>query len=251
MIDRDTILGTLRSALEPQEFVRAMWIAGSEAFGAHDQWSDIDLSLETEAGKSSEAFALVERAIETVSPIAIRYVLPEPTWHGHRQRFYRLRDASPFLMIDLLVQELGSTAPRFDEQEIHGTARVIFDRGRFREPPRFDREAHSARLEARRDDLRARTELFADVLVDKELARGHDIDALAFYRSAIVDPLVTALRMKHCPERFDFGARYLDRDLPREVVAELRPFLFVSSGDDLREKLPRAIAWLRRALAEA
>ncbi len=34
---------------------------------------------------------IVERALESVSPIALRFEVPQPTWHGHYQAFYRLR----------------------------------------------------------------------------------------------------------------------------------------------------------------
>jgi hypothetical protein len=64
----------------------------------------------------------------------------------------------------------------------------------------------------------------------------------------LLQPLVEALRMRWCPERFSFGLRYLDRDLPAPVLGRLTGLAYVSSLDDVREKAPRARAWLAEEL---
>jgi len=36
-------------------------------------------------------------------------------------------------------------------------------------------------------------------------------------------PLIELMRIRHCPDRFDFGPRYLDRDLPAELRLTVYP----------------------------
>ena len=42
-------------------------------------------------------------------------------------------------------------------------------------------------------------------------------NAMASYLAYSIRPLVELLRMRHCPDRFDYGLRYLDRDLPKKL----------------------------------
>ena len=42
------------------------------------------------------------------------------------------------------------------------------------------------------------------------------------YWMATIKPLVELLRMRHSPVRWDFGMRYLDRDLPPSVYDQVR-----------------------------
>ncbi|MGZ3424458.1 MAG: nucleotidyltransferase domain-containing protein, partial [Polyangiales bacterium] len=244
-LDREALIARLNELLSPLPFVRAAWIAGSEAFGEADVWSDVDLNVDASRGHVEDVFGAVESALD----IAAIWRVPEPTWHGHRQRFYRLRDASAFLLLDLAIMEEGSTSPRFDEKEIHGTPRILFDKAGVASVRSLDQASHEAKLRARFETLRARTAVFDDVLVQKELARGHDLDALVFYLRFVVDPLIELLRMKHRPARYDWGPRYLFRDLPPELVSEVTSLYFVRDLADLREKLPRAMAMLREQLA--
>ena len=56
-------------------------------------------------------------------------------------------------------------------------------------------------------------------------------------------PLVELLRMRHCPVRWDFGMRYLDRDLPPAVYDQVRDLVFIHHPDDLEAKLVSATVW--------
>jgi hypothetical protein len=126
---------------------------------------------------------------------------------------------------------------------------VLFDKTGAAEPTSFDRQAHSRKIAARRSAIAARHALFSHT-VEKELARGHSHDALLFHQRFVVDPLVELLRMRHCPERFDFGARYLWRDLPTDVAARVERLAFVCDRDDLDRKRQEGIAWIAELLAQ-
>src|SRR5215210_3380042 len=119
MVTRDAIQQALREALEPLDYVYAMWEGGSAATGRSDEWSDIDLQVDAEDDRTEDVFATAEDVLRKLSPIDLVYRLPEPTWHGHSQRLYRLRDASPFLMVDFVVMR-HSSKEKFLQPEIHG-----------------------------------------------------------------------------------------------------------------------------------
>jgi hypothetical protein len=194
----------------------AAWLGGSDATGRCDRYSDIDLVVAVEDGAVEAAFAAVRAALERLSPIEIDWRLPSPTWHGHEQSFMRLRDADPHLMVDLLV--IKATSPRGQwvlETERHGTPRVLFDPLGLVRPEPMDKAAHAAKMRARLQRLRATFPLFQP-LVTRAVERGQPCDTAYFYHQLTLLPTVEVLRMRHCPERFDFGMRYLRDDLPAE-----------------------------------
>jgi hypothetical protein len=84
-------------------------------------------------------------------------------------------------------------------------------------------------------------------LVDKELQRGGPIDALHFYQSLLAR-VVELARMRHCPDRFDFGGRYLRRDLPAPVYERLEAPYYVRDLEDLAMK-KKALMQLFESLA--
>jgi hypothetical protein len=246
-LGREEILEAVRSALAPHAFVLAMWEAGSAAFGRADRWSDVDLQLLVEDGRADDAIALVEAALRALSPIEIRYPAPKPTWHGHDQVFYRLRDAGLFRLVDLAVMR-RSARDKLAERERHGERRIFFDRSGEAAPTALDRAAHGARIAERLAQLRAAFPLFQS-LVEKELLRGNEVGAAAFYSSHTVAPLLTLLRIRHCPDRFDFGPRYAQHDLPADVMERVRPLFFVAGSGELRAKQAAAEALFAETLA--
>ncbi len=231
---RDAIIEALRANLEPDPRILAFHLGGSAASGRLDQWSDIDAVVTVEDGAVECAFVIAEAAMAAVAPIADQHRMPEPTWHGHSQRFYALRGASPCNMIDLVVMQ-RSAPERFLEAERHGHATVLFDKADLIVPTHLDRAAHAARMQAHLDDLQGRFQLFRP-LVTKALDRGHLAEAVHFYMSFSYRPLVDILRITHCPERFDFGARYLDRDVPPEARADLERLALVGSAEAIRSQ---------------
>jgi hypothetical protein len=54
--------------------------------------------------------------------------------------------------------------------------------------------------------------------------------------------------MRHCPDRYDFGVRYLDRDLPEPLRAEIAELVLPSSLEDLEAKRARAEAIFREQI---
>jgi predicted nucleotidyltransferase len=91
-VRREQVIELLHGALLPLAWVNAAWLGGSNAFGRADELSDVDLQVDVDDGRVAATFGAVEAALAAASPIVARLVMPMPTWHGHAQRFYRVRD---------------------------------------------------------------------------------------------------------------------------------------------------------------
>lgn len=247
-ITRDTIIEALKKGLEPLEFVRAAWLGGSDATGRTDAWSDVDLLLIVEDGMVQEAARAVTRTLRSLSPIAHRHRLPEPTPHGHFQEFVCLRDTDPCHLVDYVVMERSSTN-WFLEPERHGRQRVLFDKDALVTPAPFDRAAHEAMMARRLGVLREVFPLFQGFVI-KAVLRNDLPDAWSAYFACTVRPLVELARMRYCPDRFDFGFRYLDRDLPEEVRRAIESLLLPRSIEEIEVLRDRAEVLFNRLLAD-
>lgn len=239
-IDRHQILALLSTVLEPQDDIHAMWEGGSAARGEADPWSDIDAVVVCEDDEDSVAgvFETVEAAIERLSPIELIWRVPEPTWHGHAQRFYRLEDAPAHLLVDLVVMKRG-TEGRFLVPQRHGHPVVLFDKPGLVEPVELDRKAFRTKMTNELADLKVRFEML-QCLVDKELERGRPLDAMNYYLGLTLSPLIKVLGMRYRPSRYDFGRRYTREDFPTDVADEIEALHFVRDAEDLTAKRARA-----------
>jgi predicted nucleotidyltransferase len=232
-IDRTQIISAFTPELSNVPFIRAAWLGGSDATGRTDQWSDVDLALIVEDERVEDAFDEVHRALETLAPLTLVYRFPTPTWHGHEQEMIRVRDANPFAIVDVVVMKKSSDN-RFLEVERHGNAFVLFDHDGLVKPASLDRAAHREKLRMRMQTLRSHFEL-GQVEVRKAALRGAAVEAAYLYQVLCIRPLVEVLRMRHCPDRYDYGPRYLDRDLPEHVRERLIELACPSSTNEVSE----------------
>jgi hypothetical protein len=223
-LTRDEVIDAVSGALQREPFVLAVWLGGSDGTGRTDRYSDIDLGVIAEDDFVEEAFARFDAILEELSPVEFRYRLPEPTWHGNSQVFARLRDADPHHFLDLCVLGRSST-DRFVERERHGEAKILYDPENLLTPVDLDWGPHAKKLRARFDAIRQTFVMFQPLPI-RAVARGFPAEAAYFYQNLTLKPFVELLRMRYCPERFDFGFRYLDRDLPHEVRSEVESLAF-------------------------
>lgn len=248
-LDHARLRDTVHNALAALPWTHALWEGGSAAFGRADQWSDVDLQVDVDDDKVAETFDAVEAALATVATVDLVFVVPEPAWHGHSQRFYRFADAPPWLMLDLCVIRHRNPG-KFIEPELHGHARVLFDRaGLFHRPPPVDRNAMEQQARAKLAAVTVRFELFQP-FVTKEVWREHPLDAWHFYQGLTLAPLITLLRMKHDPLRYDWSARYLHHLLPKAGAEKLTRLSYVGSPAELPARQTEAIAWFRELATE-
>ena len=139
----------------------------------------------------------------------------------------------------------------FLERERHGEPIVWLDRrGTIKARP-VDEAELAKRRRHLLGQLRGKVPVYA-MLVDKELARGHPLEALGFYQ-VLVRALIDLLGMQHRPERFDFGWRYVERELPEDAQALIARHAFVADAAALaasRTSIVREIDALLAGLAE-
>ncbi len=248
LIARGQILAALKSALEPRDDVYAMWESGAAAFGRVDEWSDIDVEFDVRDDRVAEVFAAVERALETLSPIDLKYKTPHLPWQGISQMFYRLRNASRYLLVDTAVIQ-HSAPEKLLTREIHGQAVFHFDKANVSQIQPLHQDEWSARLRDRIASLPVIFEMY-QILTLKELNRGNTLEALSFYNGYTLRPLVEVLRIRYDPTRYDFHTRYVHYDLPADIVHRLESLFFVAGADDIRTKRALAEEWFFETLEQ-
>jgi hypothetical protein len=240
-LTKKEIILALCDALEPLEYTYALWEGGAAAFERVDEWSDLDLMLDVEDERVNDALQVIDLTLRGLSPIELKYEVPQPAWHGHAQVFYRLQNTSRFLLIDIAVIK-RSNPNKFLQPELHGNAVVYFDKSGVVKPTPLDRKELAARLKDRLAALRVTFELF-QILILKELNRGNLIEALSFYHNFTLKPLVEVLRIPHEPTRHGFYTRYIYYDMPPDIIHRLEKLFFVTDGDDLLAKRQEAEEW--------
>lgn len=247
-LNRQTIIQTLVNALEPLNYVYAFYEGGAAAFNRIDEWSDIDLYLVVEEKKVNEAFAVVEKALESLSPIKQKLVVPQLPWPGVSQAFYKLERASDYLVIDFCVLTLSSPE-KFLEPETHGNVVFYFNKSAKLQPPLLDKDALVRKLRSRLERLKARIELFNN-FVQKEINRGNLLEAMDNYHNLTLATLVEVLRIKYNSLHYEFKMHYVHYELPPEITRRLVRFYFVRDGKDLQAKYDEATEWLHGIMLE-
>lgn len=242
----DAIVGALAGFIDDERFVAA-FEGGSVATGRADGYSDIDLCVVADGALNDALFATIEEALQSIAPIAHVWPVADPPWPGFAQKFYFLEGAPRFFAVDCSLL-LPATALQFLEVERHGHAQVLLDPHGWVQPQRLDRAAHAARRARRLAQNRAAWPVYR-MLVDKELARGRALDALGSYQ-ALLRLLVELAGLRHRPDRFDYGWRYLHHDLPADLQARIAALAFVAGPAALAQNLPAADALHHELSAE-
>jgi len=248
MISRDDIIGLLRDDLARVELFRAAWLGGSDANGRVDALSDIDLVAFVGQGRADEGLSIIRSTLERLALIEREWRLPSPTWHGGEQTFFQLSGCPNFGLVDAVLM---THTPGFEffVRERHGDPAVLFDHDGLVSRTPLDRSAHGQRVRERVETARGKFTLLSH-LAAKEARRDRPIDAIQYYESIVISPLVDVLRAVHCPDRFDFGLRYLRDDLPAEAYSSVERLVYPASADELAGMTEAARAMMGGALAQ-
>lgn len=246
MLEREEVISALGARLRENPGIRAAWLGGSDANQRADEWSDVDLMVVVAPGETESAAAAIEAAVESISPIRIRFRLPAPTWHGFEQAFYQLENAPEDLMIDWLIVEKDKPHPWF-EKERHGVGRVLFDHDSIVREGHVDRAACVEAAAKKVEEARKKFPLFRHLPV-KLARRNLAVDAAYFYQALVLRPLVDLLRCVHCVERYDFGFRYLKDDLPRDVYVRIARLCWLSGPEAISGAVQEATEMFESAL---
>lgn len=243
-MERQTLIEALEQRMRAEPWIEAAWLGGSEATGRTDARSDVDVQLLVAAGHEEDAFALAEEVLDALGGIARTWRASVDPQADYLQRFYLPEGAPEHLMLDLCVMRADRLGPYLDPRR-HGQPVVWFDRiGALVPTPD---PALAARRAERLAQLRQRVPMLAHI-PGKELARGDLPAAVGFYHRLLLGSLVELLRIRLCPDRFDFGVRYLGRDLPPEVLQRLEPLLLPGSAEQLERCIHACRVWLDEEL---
>lgn len=239
---REQIIDSLCNALQPLPHVLAGWESGSVAFDLLDNYSDIDLNfLLGDAATIDSFYSIVESTLKIVSPIVVSH--PEPPG-----RYFKLKDGGDFLLVDVCIYRVGSYSDCLDIER-HGKIQPLFDKGHWLGGAPAGVVSAAAIRAKRLEGLEAWFSL-SQIFVRKTIIRGQEVEALAAFWGYTLKPLVELLRMRYCPARWDFGMRYLQRDLPGPVYDELQDIMFVKESAEIAEHLAKAVEWGERLLRE-
>jgi predicted nucleotidyltransferase len=228
--------------------LRLVIVSGSAVTGGYDAHSDLDVQAwcDGPAEPTYDAvLALARRELE----VDHVWELPQATWPAARQCFVHLRpDAAdlsrPTRLVDLLVETLPERLT-WDRRR-HGTPRILHDPDGLLHLEDDDEEEMDAQRQQAVEQSAARRQTAA-WLVARAIARGDLAEATMFHMRFAVEPLVRLLRIRHCPERHDFGLRYLRADLPEGMAERVEAVL---PGPDLAVRSRAAFAWQDEVLAE-
>jgi hypothetical protein len=245
---RDRIFGAVLPVLEADATVRASWEGGSIAMGRADEFSDIDLYVVAEMSCHQAVLETFESALGQAASIGHVWPVDPPPFAEVSQRIYLLRDAPRFFAVDCAVLTVAATV-QFLERERHGEPRILFDRDGTITARPLDQARHEARLYGRLEQIRASWPVYRTI-VEKELARGRALDAIGFYFSGLMRPLIELVGMRYRPERFDYGWRYLHDELPVELQRQLEGLAYVDSPARISGNLAAVDRLTRSLLAE-
>ncbi|MBI1730900.1 nucleotidyltransferase domain-containing protein [Candidatus Acetothermia bacterium] len=228
------VIAAIQRKLEPIEHIHGMWEIGAAAFSRVDEWSDIDLQICGDDDKIEEIIRMLEEVLEELSPIESQWRLPEPTPHGHAQVFYKLRDASPFLLIDVVIMK-ASAKDKFLVPEIHNPPTICFDKNNCTAYEPFDPKEFLKKLKGRAALIKSLFSMF-QVMTLKEINRNHPIEAISYYQAYTLRWLVELQRIRYRPTRYNFSIRYLYDEFPEDVLKRLEPLYFIKNLEDLQKK---------------
>lgn len=237
-VERTMLVDTIQALVDQTPWISAAWLGGSDATDRTDEFSDIDLFVIVPDDKVEELFTKVEEMLKLLGGFDHRWRLPEPIWHGYSQAVYKPTSAPGCLCLDIVVMT-RSSKNSFIQTERHGEGVVLIDRENLLDDRMLDREDLARRRQEMIDQHAASEPVIMEV-IHKAIVRGHDIEAGIRYHSYVLRTLIDLMRCEHCPDRFDFGDRYLDRDLPAEERKLLEELLLPPNLKDLSTKFSHA-----------
>ncbi len=245
---RDRIKEVLvREFLKHKEFL-GCYEGGSAAFDRDDEWSDIDLQIVVQDDFVEQAIKILETAMENISTIEDSFIIPQPAWHGHWQGFYKLRDISPYLLLDVLIMKESSPS-YFTEVEVHGSPKIFFDKTGRIGKEHINTEELQNIIPIRIKRIEGISKMF-HLFIDKEIKRNREMDAFDLYYNLLLRSLVELLRIKYDTARWSFGCRYLSHALPEEVYNEIKALSYVKDIADLQSKKDTVLQYINRMLIE-
>nr|BFD60724.1 hypothetical protein CKG001_28310 [Bdellovibrio sp. CKG001] len=230
---REQLVEKLKAALNSLVEADAAWLGGSRATGSEDVYSDTDMvvvSLHPE-----RIFQAVEDTLQSHYGLERIWPVTGPAmWKGFVQKFYILSGTPDFYYVDfgIFVTDQAQDLAEFFNQDRHGKADILWDKSgilqRASALTTFEKATPLGPLQQAHFEVLYRTFL-------KESLRGKYIDTYLFYQR-LVGMFVQSLRLRHSPQKHDFGLRYLYKDLPLSDSQRIEAILKASADISSMQK---------------
>jgi predicted nucleotidyltransferase len=248
----DAWLAWLMARATSDDDVLVAWVGGSAVTGGWDEWSDLDVDVLCRPGTASAAYERWVAALEETFRPASVWDTPREWRPDGRQCFVCMQPRpglleEPTVLVDLVMSDLSEEHRHLDVRR-HGKPLVLHDpEGLLVLRP--DDAGATARAVAEAVEQVRQKRPTSEWLVNRALARGHVAEALDLYLRHGLHLLVRLLRAEHCPERHDYGLRYLRDDLPPAVADRLEGLVPGTSPRSLGELSGECFDWIDELLS--
>lgn len=213
MFTREAAVNEVKKKVLSMNNITAAWEGGSVATGFDDDYSDLDLCMLCKEEHKEEILEEMVTFLKETFGMERMYRLPEPTYHGFSQVFFKTKNTPELFYVDFAVMG-EDVEDKYIEENRHGIGRVWVDKYKLDPSPRPD-----DRIKDVADGLYKGTVEKDFILIlelKKQIKRQMFSEAFPLYMSFIARCVVTLMNIKYRPAKADFGMRYIYRDYPKD-----------------------------------
>lgn len=234
MVERKELIDTVHRAIEPLNFVHALWLEGADAMGTVDNFSDIDIWIDADGGHDEDILQAIIASLKAHTPLKSR--INQEHDHPHiNQYFLRFEHTSPFHILDICIQdhkrEFTFTKEYTDEIPL-----VLFDKTGVITFASWNPKEFKTFIEQRKHELLKSFRFFTPWR-EKGIKRQDFSEAYMYYYNYAIEPYLELIRIKYCPTKKYYGLKHLHRDLPSKEVERVEQLLKVTSLEDIEINL--------------
>ena len=231
--DRKQIIALLKEEFEKDDSVYALWLEGADALNAVDKYSDLDVWIDVKDGFEEKVMEKIEKTLSKIALVDFSFEKQHP--HPKiRQKFFHLKGSSEFFIIDVCLQS-HSRKFWYSKENQGEKVKILFDNAKIIKFRKLNKKKFRKEMLERAKALE-KTFLFFQCWVKKEVFRNRFLDALKYYHSLVLEPLVEILRIRFEPTKRDFHLKQVSKDLPKGIVKRVEKLYKVG---DIKEILPK------------
>ncbi len=232
MYKREDVVRLLKPFLIQNQNIYAIWEGGSAATNHLDTYSDLDIMMATDEAYIETLFKEIDCFFDEKFGILESLRMPEPSWHGFSQKFYKLDKTESWFYIDLCILP-NTIQDSFTAQDRHGMSVVWKDERDFiNNEPTSVQDINVLAKEAY--ERAVQFNFVSRLEIEKALYRNHFIDAYQSMLVFVMRHLAPLLNIEHRKAKADFGLRYADRDYSESDYALILRFFSCSKIEELK-----------------
>lgn len=232
MFTRESAVNVIKKKVLEMEKVTAAWEGGSVATGFDDDYSDLDLCMICKDEHKEEVLSEMVKFLENTFGQENMYRLPEPTYHGFSQVFFKTLNTPDLFYVDFAVMG-ESVEDKYIEENRHGIGHVWVDKYKLDPSPR----SHDKIKEVAKNLYNSTIEKDFILILElkKQIQRQIFSEAFPLYMSFIARCIVPLMNIKYRPAKADFGMRYIYRDYPKDRYQFIENALRVNDIESLKK----------------